>query len=147
MWQTSVALMVFSSHPIRILAVTGTWSPTARATPEATLASASQFLRSDEPPFLATTLLTGQPKLMSIKSGCFQSMIFLAASPMRSPSPPKIWTPQGRCSSVNSVYFLVRSSCLMMPSAETNSVTMTSAPSSLQIERNTTSVTPAIGAR
>jgi hypothetical protein len=34
-----------------------------------------------------------------------------------------------------------------MPSAETNSVTITSAPSSLQIWRNTTSVTPAIGAR
>ena len=34
-----------------------------------------------------------------------------------------------------------------MPSAETNSVTMTSTPSSLQMVRKIGSVTPAIGAR
>ncbi len=147
MWQTSIAFTVFSSHPILIFAVTGTRSPTALTIPEATLARVLQSLSKDEPPFLETTLLTGQPKLMSMKSGCFQSMILFAASPMRSPSAPNNCTPQGRCSSVNSVYFRVRSSCLMMPSADTNSVTMTSAPNSLQIVRNTTSVTPAIGAR
>ena len=82
-----------------------------------------------------------------MKSGCFQVMIFFAASPILSPSAPNNWTPTDRCSSVNSVYFRVRSSACMIPSAETNSVTITSAPSSLQIWRKITSVTPAIGAR
>lgn len=145
--QTSGALMDSWSQPTRILAVTGTWSPTALATPDATLARSGQSFSSDDPPFFETTLFTGQPKLMSMKSGCFQSMIFLAASPMRMPSAPKIWIPSGRCSSLNSVYFLVYSSRCMMPSAETNSVTTTSAPSSLQMVLNTTSVTPAMGAR
>lgn len=105
--QTSGALMDSWSQPTRIFAVTGTWSPTALDTPSATLARSGQSLRSDEPPFLETTLLTGHPKLMSMKSGCFQSIIFLAASPMRTPSAPKIWIPSGRCSSLNSVYFRV----------------------------------------
>jgi len=136
---------------MRIFAVTGTSIPTAFATPEATLASSGQSRSSEEPPLRETTLFTGQPKLMSMKSGTRPakplSMIFRAASPIRSPSAPKSCTPTGRCPSSNSVYFRVRSSACMIPSALTNSVTITSAPISLQILRKIKSVTPAIGAR
>lgn len=133
---------------MRILAVTGT-PRGARASTIflAVSQSRGQSLRSEDPPFFETTLLTGQPKLMSMKSGAFQVTIFFAASPMRVPSAPKSWTPSGRWESVNSVYLRVRWSWRMMPSAETNSVTMASAPSSLQMWRKTMSVTPAIGAR
>src|SRR5947199_285066 len=58
-------------------------------------ASNGQSRNSDEPPFFATTLLTGQPKLMSMKSGCTQSITARAASPKRSGSPPKSCTPSG----------------------------------------------------
>ena len=93
---TSTALIDSESQPVRIFAVTGTSPPTAWATPEATSASTGQFFSNEDPPFLATTLFTGQPKLMSMKSGFFQSMIFFAASPMRLPSAPKSCTPTGR---------------------------------------------------
>jgi len=91
----------FASQPMRIFAVTGTL--TALATSLATSARTGQSRSNDEPPFFDTTLFTGQPKLISMKSGCFQSTILRAASPMRLPSAPNNCTPTGRCTSSNSV--------------------------------------------
>ena len=136
-----------ASQPILILAVTGTRSPTLAATDPATSASRGQSFSSEDPPFLETTFLTGHPKLRSIKSGCFQSIILWAASAMRFPLAPKSWTPTGLCPSSNSVYLRVLLSAWIIPSADTNSVVMTSAPISLQILRKMRSVTPAMGAR
>ena len=83
-----------------------------------------------------------------MKSGCTQSTTALAASAIRSGSPPKSCTPNGRSvSASNSMYSWVRSLRWRMPSAETNSVVSTSAPCALQSWRNVVSVTPAIGAR
>ena len=73
--------------------------------------------------------------------------MILAASPMWAPSAPKSWMPMGRCDSSILVYLLFLSHAWRMPSAETNSVTITSAPSSLQMVRKMGSVTPAMGAR
>ena len=45
---------------------------------------------------------SGQPKLISMKSGCIRSASILAASPMLSGLEPNICMPMGRCSSVKS---------------------------------------------
>jgi hypothetical protein len=141
-----VAFTLAASHPMRILAVTGCGA-TARTTARATFSSSGQSRSSDEPPFLLTTLLTGQPKFRSMKSGCFHSITMRAASPRWPGSAPKSCTPSGRSASQNSRYSSVRSLRRKMPSAETNSVTITSAPCSLQSWRKMVSVTPAMGAR
>src|ERR1700730_3326545 len=141
-----IALMEEASQPRRILAVTGTGS-SACTTREATRSRRGQSRRRAEPPWRQTTLLTGQPKFRSMKSGCTQSTTALAASAIFSGSAPKSWTPIGRSSGRNDTISRVRWFRWRIPSAETNSVTTTSAPYSLHNRRKTESVTPAIGAR
>ena len=140
------ALTVSALQPMRIFAVTGTGAH-ARTTARATFSKSGQSRSSEEPPFFETIVFTGQPKFRSMKSGCFHSMTRRAASPRCSGSAPKSCTPSGRSAGSNSRYSSVRSLRRKMPSALTNSVTMTSAPCSLASCRNTVSVTPAIGAR
>ena len=140
------ALTVAALQPMRIFAVTGTGAH-ARTTARAIFSKSGQSRRIDEPPFFETTLFTGQPKFRSMKSGCFQSMTMRAASPRCSGSAPNSCTPSGRSASTNSRYSSVRSLRLKMPSALTNSVTITSAPCSFASWRKMESVTPAIGAR
>jgi branched-subunit amino acid ABC-type transport system permease component len=120
---------------------------TALTTACATRPKVGQSLSKAEPPFFATTLLTGQPKFRSMKSGRTQSITCFAASAMCSALPPKSWTPIGRSHSSKSRYSRVRSFRRKTPSAETNSVTSTSAPRSLQNWRKILSDTPAMGAR
>ena len=142
----SGALTDCSSQPVRIFAVTGS-GETARTTAEAMAARRVPSRRREDPPFLQTTLLTGQPKLRSMKSGCFQSTTEVAPRASCSGSPPKSWTPRGCSSGVKSTNCSVRSLRCRMPSAETNSVVSTSAPRALQMRRKTELVTPAMGAR
>src|SRR5204863_412377 len=87
------------------------------------------------------------PTLRSIKLGRTQSTTCFAASAMCSAFPPKSCTPMGRSHSSKSRYSRVRSFRRKTPSDETNSVTRTSAPRSLQSCRKILSDTPAIGAR
>ena len=109
---TCGALIESVSQPIRILAVTGNGA-TARTTAVATAASVGQSLSRAEPPFFATTLLTGQPKFRSIKSGRTQSTTCFAASAICPAFPPKSCTPIGRSHSSKSRYS--RLSVLALP--------------------------------
>ena len=146
MWPTSRATMVSSSQPVRILAVTGV-PGTARTTAPTTLPILAGLRSIEEPASIQITRSAGQPKLISIKSGCRRSASSRAASAIESGLAPKICTPIGRCCSVKSTVSHSLGSSRMSASDCTNSVTMTSAPCSLQNCRKTMSVTRAIGAR
>ena len=75
---------------------------TARTTVPVTLPSLVGLRSMEEPASMQMTRSAGQPKLMSIKSGCIRSASILAASPILSGLEPKICIPIGRCSSVKS---------------------------------------------
>src|SRR2546425_1052403 len=104
-------------------------------------------LRQPEPPLLRTTFLTGQPKLMSMKSGRHTPVTISAARAMTSASAPYSWMPIGRSASSNRISW---NRCWMpraTPTAEMNSDTTTSAPARRHSSRNGDSDTPAMGAR
>jgi hypothetical protein len=63
----STGWRVRSFHPLRVFTVTGRC--VAPTTALMIWATRSMSRRQPEPPFRCTTFLTGQPKLMSMKSG------------------------------------------------------------------------------
>ena len=146
MCPTSRATIVSSSQPVRIFAVTAV-SGTAPMTAPITLPILAGLRSMEEPASIQMTRSAGQPKLISIKSGCMRSTNILAASPIEAGFDPKICTPIGRCASLKSTVSHNRSSPRINASACTNSVTITSAPCSLQNCRKTMSVNRAIGAK
>ncbi len=64
---TSSILMEFSSQPKRVLTVTGRFVPLMTAFVKRTIKSIS--FKTPAPAPLETTFFTGQPKLISTKSG------------------------------------------------------------------------------
>ena len=133
-----------SSHPARILTVTGILTALVIA---ATTAAACAGSRIRLQPALCLAIFdTGQPMLTSTMSAPMPSTI-CAALAMVSGSPPKIWIEIGRSSSVYSAYSSVRSIPRTSPSELTISVTTRPQPPwRLTSRRNAVSVMPAIGA-
>ena len=78
------------SQPIRILVVTGQSFPSSCTTAAAMRCNRGKSLSREEPPFLPTTLGTGQPALISRKSGCMASTMIRAAAAQCSGTEPKI---------------------------------------------------------
>ncbi len=74
-----------------------------------------------EPPPLLTIFFTGQPKLMSMKSGPSSAARF-ADSAMAPGSAPNSWMPRGRSSSPKEAIFNVFSLPRLQPSLESSSV-------------------------
>ena len=147
-WQRSAIVTgsrISSFQPLRIFTVTGRC--VLRDTARITDCTRSRSRRHPDPPLRRTTFFTGQPKLMSTKSGRKMSVTSFAASPIASGSAPKICTPIGCSSGSKRSLAMVASFSRRIPSAERNSVTTTSAPCARQRRRNGDSETPAMGAR
>jgi hypothetical protein len=100
-----------------------------------------------EPAFCSITLCAGQPKFRSRKSGRTRSQTSRAARAIEAGVAPKICTPIGRWVAVKSTISHALALSRIKASDWTNSVTMTSAPCSLQSCRKAMSVRRAIGAR
>ena len=139
----STAFSESSSHPLRILAVTG--RPAASTTAKAiSRRSAGSRMRADPPP-PRTTFFAGQPTLMSMASG--ESAAAAAAAPaIASGRAPNIWNAIGRSSSANARSSNDFAPSRTSPSALTISVQTMDAPLRLHILRMALSVSPARGA-
>ena len=101
---------------------------------------------SPEPAPDRVTFGTGQPMLMSMASAP-TSFAMTAAWAITSGSPPKSCTTNGFSMGEWRRYFCVRDEARMRPFALTSSVGASPAPSSNAMERNGSSLTPAMGAR
>ena len=75
-----------SSQPLRIFTVTGRC--VALRTAVMICCTSPRSLRHPDPPLFLTTFLTGQPKLMSMKSGLATSVTISAARAMIVASAP-----------------------------------------------------------
>lgn len=137
-------IILFSqSHPSLVLTVTG--SETAFTTSDVMRSILGMSRSMPAPAPFAATFFTGQPKLMSMRSGPACSTIS-AACTIASGSRPYIWIATGRSResmcSLRTVDFTSRTKA----SADTNSVYTRAAPISRQISRKLASVTSSIGA-
>ena len=140
---TSSIFLVLSSHPNLVFTVTGNRVPFITDLVRRTIKSIS--FKTPAPAPLFTTFFTGQPKLISTRSGFTASQI-LALISIASSSPPKIWIPKGRSSSEKSSFFKLFMASLINPSLLMNSLYIKSAPLSLQTARKGGSLTSSIGA-
>ena len=104
----------------------------------------AQITREPEP--LPATFFTGQPQLMSMKSGWRCSTTSKHRNNSSS-SAPKIWIPIGCCASSNCILRKLFSASRLSASEAINSVIKTSTPKRLQICRKGISVTSSIGER
>ena len=86
-------LIELSSQPKRVFTVTGKWVLSITALVKRIIKSTS--FKTPAPAPLQTTFFTGQPKLISIKSG-FTAETILEDKAIASSSPPKICIPTGR---------------------------------------------------
>src|SRR5690606_29249639 len=140
---TSGAPRSVSSHPFRILTVTGI--ATARLIARMIAAACTGSRIRLQPAWCLAIFGTGQPMLTSTMSAPMDSTT-RAASAMRSGSPPKIWMDTGRPSSVYSAYSSVRSMPRTRPSLLTISdTTSPQPPCRLTRRRKAVSVIPAMG--
>ena len=141
---TSGADRSWSSHPFRILTVTGMRTA---CTISRMIRCACAGSRIRLHPALCLEIFgTGQPIFTSTMSAPMPSTI-RAASAIVAGSPPKICTETGRSSSVYSAYWSVRSIPRTMPSLLTISVTTRpQPPCRFTRRRKLVSVMPAIGA-
>ena len=140
---TSTIFLLCSSQPSRVFTVTGSWVPFTTARVREIIRSIS--FKTPAPAPLVTTFFTGQPKLMSSKSG-FTVSTMAALRAIASSSPPKIWMPTGRSSSKISSFCRLFRALRISPSLLMNSVYIRSAPLCLQTARNGGSLTSSIGA-
>ena len=134
-----------SSQPLRIFTVTGRC--VALCTARMIRCTKPKSFRHPDPPLFFTTFFTGQPKLMSMKSGLQASVTISAARAMTVASAPYSWIPTGRSASSNRMSWNRCSKPRATPTAEINSDTTTSAPNRRAMSRNGDSDTPAMGAR
>ena len=132
-------------HPKRVFTVTGVL--TAFTTLRVMSSRRGTFWSIPAPAPLPATFFTGQPKLMSITSGCAWSSTIFAASTIDSTSLPYICMPTGRSSSLMVSLLTVLFTERTRASALTNSVYTIDAPYRLHSMRKPMSVTSSIGAR
>ena len=140
----STIFFEFSSHPRRVFTVTGSFTDWTMALVISTINGTLFSIPAPAP--RVTILRTGQPKLMSIKSGRASSTI-RAACTIASIKCPYSCMPIGRSPSSISSFLSVLRASRINPSDDTNSVYIMSAPKCLHIKRNEGSVTSSIGAR
>src|SRR6188768_3075430 len=112
---TSSIFLLLSSQPNLVLIVTGNEVDLTTASVSLTIKSTS--LNTPAPAPLLTTFFTGQPKFISTRSGFTASQIF-ALKDIASSSPPNIWIPNGRSSSLKSSFILLFIASRINPSHE-----------------------------
>src|SRR5438477_6266498 len=134
-----------SSQPLRIFTVTGRC--VAVRTARMICCTSPRSFKHPDPPLFLTTFLTGQPKLMSMKSGLTTSVTISAARAMIVASAPYSWMPMGRSASSKRMSSNKCSKPRATPTAEMNSDTTTSAPKRRHSSRKGDSDTPDMGAR